>query len=108
MKAELKLEKIETTKLGTEICHIFLTLRGKCDKELMGKDSRTFKLSSTRLSDMGVNSNTHSIKELRTLVEWLEEDDRKGISNNSKVRAFVQEKLDAHDTLNSEKIIEFK
>jgi len=104
MKANLELDQIEITKLGTEICHIFLTLKGKCDKELMGKDSRTFNLSSTTISDLGIKS-SHTINELRTLIEWLAEEDRKGISNNSKVRQFIQEKLDAHKTLNSKKSI---
>ena len=100
MKAELILNQIKSTSntsLGVDVCHIKLTLKVelvtiKCD------------LSSTGISELKINS-SHTINELRTLIEWLDEEDRKAVSNNSKVRQFIKEKLDAHKTLNSKKSI---
>jgi len=95
MKTELKLNQIETTKLGTEICHLKLTLiladnvmttAIKCD------------LSSTGISDFKLNS-SHTITELHTLTRWFETTDKKGVMNRIKVRKFVKEMLEANKTL---------
>tara|TARA_R110000824_G_scaffold313104_2_gene499972 strand:- start:572 stop:895 length:324 start_codon:yes stop_codon:yes gene_type:complete len=98
LKAELKLDQIETTKLGTEICHIKLILNGNDFKELMGTDNRTFNLSSTTISDIRLNSVGHPINELRTLTSWLDVE-KDGISNRKQIRNFIREKLEANKTL---------
>jgi hypothetical protein len=113
MKAELKLNQIETTKLGTDICHIELTLivknltrRRRVDENIDGMADFLIKcnLSSTRLSDFRLNS-SHELNELHTLTRWFDTTDRKDVTNKEKVRKFIKEKLDAHKTLNSEKTI---
>lgn len=105
MKAILKLNQIETTKLGTEICHIKLTF---IIKNLSSGDDENIRikcnLSSTRLSDFRLDS-SHTLNELHTLTSWFDTTDRKDVTNKEKVRQFIKEKLDAHDTLNSEKTI---
>ena len=61
-------------------------------------------LSSTRLSDFRLDS-SHTLNELHTLTRWFDTTDRKDVTNKEKVRKFIKEKLDAHDTLNSKKSI---
>tara|TARA_R100000781_G_scaffold97128_1_gene61016 strand:- start:17 stop:352 length:336 start_codon:yes stop_codon:yes gene_type:complete len=108
MKAELKLQEIKSTSntsLGVDICHIELTLILKSLSSGDDENKRIkFNISSTGMSPLKINSNNNT-NELRLFINWLDEGDRKDVSNSEKVMKFIKEKLDAHRTLNSKKTI---
>ena len=107
MKAELKLQEIKNLSgLGTvEVCHIELKLILKSLSNGDDENNRIkFNISSTGMSPLKINSNNNT-NELRLFITWLDEQDRKAVSNDEKVMKFIKEKLDAHRTLNSEKSI---
>ena len=106
MKAELKLQEIKSNShptLGVDVCHIELKLILK-SLSSGENDSIKFNISSTGMSPLKINSNNNT-NELRLFITWLDEQDRKDVSNIEKVMKFIKEKLDAHRTLNSKKSI---
>ena len=104
MKLTAHIELINITKLdlGTEVANIKLTLEGEELDDGYTKKI-TFELSSTRISDFRVTTNSHTIKELTILTQWLKfinTRKREKLTNDTILRNFIKEKLDAEKMLN--------
>ena len=100
MKLTANIELINITKLdlGTKVANIKLTLEGEELNDGYTKKV-TFELSSIGLGDFRVTTESHTIKELTILTQWLNL--RGDIEINKTIlRNFIKEKLDAEAMLN--------
>ena len=80
MKAILKLNEIKTLKLGTKVAELNLTLTNEVTEKKLN-----FTLETTGMSLVLKNDIKHSVRDLRTLVEWLDlpSKNKKNLRDNS-------------------------